>query len=328
MPHVVLETSSPLREVVEGLSPFVARDGDTVWRLRDVFLNRERDHALAECLVVVRGRLTRFFVHLAQRESDGAIVVRPYPTPRVDARPSVKRMVALVAEAARDAHGDVRLGTTTIRDFLSDRYAFTPDPEPVGFDPLLPDRGLPAPLDWAAVYGNDGPVEIEIGSGKGTFLVESAIARPEVNFLAIELAGAFAGHLRDRVRRRGLANVRVARAEAAGFLERHVAPGSLRAVHVYFPDPWPKKRHAKRRLMSPAFAAAVARALEPGGELRFVTDYEEYFQEATLVLDETPGLTPAAVPEGEMTDLTNYERKYRAEGRPIHRALYRRAGGE
>ena len=325
MPHVVLQTNSPLREVVEALRPLVAQEGDTVWRLRDVFLNNGRDHALAECLVVARGRLTRFFVHLAQRESDGSIVVRPYPIPRVGSKPSIKRMVALVAEAAA-AHEDVTVLSSTIRDFLSDKYAFAPDPEPSGFDPLLPDRGLPAPVEWAAIYGNDGPVEIEIGSGKGTFLVESAIARPTTNFLAVELAGAFAEHVRDRVRRRGLANVRVARAEAGSFFARHVPPGSVHAVHVYFPDPWPKKRHAKRRLLSPEFALAVARALEPGGELRFVTDYEEYFHEATAVLDKTPGLAPAEVPPRGMADLTNYERKYRAEGRPIHRALYRRAG--
>ena len=326
MPHVVLHTSSPLREVVEGLRPFVAQEGDTVWRLRDVFLNQERDHALAECLVVTRDRLARFFVHLAQRESDGAIVVRPYPVPRVEAKPSTKRMVALIAEAVVAAHEDVTVASTTVREYLSDRWVHTPDPEPDGFDPLLPDRGLPAPLDWPAIFGNDGPVEIEIGSGKGTFLVESALARPDTNFLSIEMAAAFAEHVRDRARRRELGNVRVVRGEARGFLERHVPPSSVRVIHVYFPDPWPKKRHAKRRLVSPAFALAASRALVPGGELRFVTDHEEYFQEAVAVLDETPGLAPAAVPESGMTDLTNYERKYAREGRAIHRAVYRRAG--
>lgn len=316
--------------MVEHIAPFVVEQGGTVWRLRDVFLNRQRDHALAECLVVVSGRLTRFYVHLGQREGDGAIVVRPYPIPRVEPTPSIKRMVALVAEAVRDAHPDVELGATTIRGFLSDEYAHKEDPEPAGpegFDPLLPERDLPAPLSWAAVFGDDNPVEIEIGSGKGTFLVESAVARPETNFVAIEMAGAFAAHVRDRVRRRDLRNVRVVRAEAEAFLERHVPPGSVRAIHVYFPDPWPKKRHHKRRLVTPRFAALAARALEPGGELRFVTDHDEYFQEAVSVLAETPGIGPDTVGAGEMDDLTNYERKYRAEGRPIHRARFKRAGG-
>jgi tRNA (guanine-N7-)-methyltransferase len=321
MPHVVLETSSPLYELVEKIEPFVVQEGETVWRLRDIFLNRNDEHALAECLVVVRGRLTRFFVHLAQRPSDASVVVRPYPTPRVEPRPSIKRMVALVAEAVRSAHPDVELRATTIRDFLSDRYAYTPDPEIRGFDPLLPAEGLPVPLEWAAVFGNDGPVEIEIGSGKGTFLVDAAAVRPDVNFLAIEVASAYAEHLRDRVRRRDLRNVRVTRAEAGRFLEEHVPPGSVRAIHLYFPDPWPKKRHHKRRLVTPAFALGAARALAPGGEIRFVSDHEEYFAEATAALADTPGL--AAAPVGDaMTDLTNYERKYRAEGRPIHRARF------
>ena len=323
MPHVVLNTHSPLHELTDGLEPFVERADGTVWRLRDIYLSTQGRHALAECLVVAEGRLNRFLLHLAQRESDASVVIRPYPVPRVDATPSVKRMVALVAEAIRRHHPDVEIGATTVRDFLSDRYRYEPDPEPGGWDPMLPDRGLPQPLDWSATFGNPGPVEIEIGSGKGTFLVDAALASPEKNFLSVEWAGAYAEHLRDRIRRRGLRNARVVRADAGRLLADAVRPGSVRRVHLYFPDPWPKKRHHKRRLVTPTFAAAVAEALAPGGELRFVTDHEDYFQEATAILDAEPRLDGAAVPD-DMIDLTNYERKYRAQGRSIHRALYRR----
>jgi tRNA (guanine-N7-)-methyltransferase len=93
---------------------------------------------------------------------------------------------------------------------------------------------------------------------------------------------------------------------------------------VYFPDPWPKKRHQKRRLMQPEFVGRAADALEPGGELRFVTDHADYFEEASAALGAEARLEAAPVPEDEMTDLTNYERKYRAEGRPIHRARFLR----
>jgi tRNA (guanine-N7-)-methyltransferase len=325
MPHVVLHTSSPLYELVERTEPFVTQEGETVWRMRDVFLNRDDSNALAECLVVVRGRLTRFFVHLAQRESDASVVVRPYPIPRIDSRPSIKRMVALVAEALGGAHPDVEIGGGTIRDYLSDRYVYAPDPEPRGFDPLLPAASLPLPLDWSLVFGNDHPVEIEIGSGKGMFLVDAAASRPATNFLALEYAADYAEHLRDRVRRRGLENVRVARAEASRFFEDHVPERSVHAIHVYFPDPWPKKRHHKRRLLSPAFVELAARALEPGGEIRLVTDHAEYFDQAAAALATEATLEPAPVDEEAMTDLTNYERKYRAEGRTIHRAVYRRS---
>jgi tRNA (guanine-N7-)-methyltransferase len=324
MPHVVLETHTPLYRIVERVEPFVIEEEGTVWRMRDVFLNRDDTHGLAECLVVVGGRPERFFVHLAQREQDGAVVVRPYAVPRVDPLPSVKRMVALVAEAMAGADPDTRVARTTIDEFLTGRWTWRPDPEPSEWDPMLPGRGLPRPLDWGVVFGSEGPVEIEIGSGKGTFLVEAAEARPDHHFLSIEWALPYAEHLADRVRRRGLENVRVARADAARFLAEHVPAGSVRVLHVYFPDPWPKKRHHKRRLMQPGFIEAAAEALEPGGELRFVSDHAEYFEEARSALAANPDLAEAPVLEEEMTDLTNYERKYRAEGRPIHRARFLR----
>ncbi|HUF89331.1 MAG TPA: tRNA (guanosine(46)-N7)-methyltransferase TrmB [Gemmatimonadota bacterium] len=321
MPHVVLSTHTPLYQIVERVEPFVVKERGTVWRLRDVYLNRDDAHGLAECLLVVGGNPERFFVHLAQREEDGSIVVRPYPAPAVDARPSVRRMVALVAEALVSAHPDARIAHSTIDDFLSPRWTWRPDPEPAAWDPLLPSRGLPRPLDWGAVFGSEGPVEIEIGSGKGTFLVAVAEARPDHRFLSIEWAHPYAEHVRDRVRRRELENVRVVRADAGRFLADHVPSGSVRVLHVYFPDPWPKKRHHKRRLLQPAFVARAAEALEPGGEIRFVSDHAEYFDEATAALAAEPRLEEAPVLE-EMTDLTNYERKYRAEGRPIHRSRW------
>jgi tRNA (guanine-N7-)-methyltransferase len=328
MPHVVLETHTPLWRIVEGTEPFVVKERETVWRMRDVYLNRDDRHGLAECLVVTGGSPERFFVHLAQRDEDGAIIVRPYPVPRVEPLPSVRRMIALVAEALVAADPDVRVAHSTIEEFLTGRWTWRPDPAPEAWDPLLPDRGLPRPLDWSAVFGSTGPVEIEIGSGKGTFLVEAAEARPDHRFLSIEWALPYAEHVRDRVRRRGLENVRVVRADAARFLAEHVPPGSVRVLHVYFPDPWPKKRHHKRRLLQPDFVATAAGALEPGGEIRFVSDHGEYFEEAAAALAAEPRLEPAPVPEDEMTDLTNYERKYRAEGREIHRARFVRKRGQ
>ncbi|HUP20283.1 MAG TPA: tRNA (guanosine(46)-N7)-methyltransferase TrmB [Gemmatimonadota bacterium] len=321
MPHVVLQTHSPLHEIVDRLEPFVVKDSGTVWRLRETFIDRRGAHALCECLTVRAGRIERFLVQLSQREEDGAVVVRPYAVPRVEPVPSVKRMVALVAEAAVRAHPDVAVERSTIGDFLSDRWTFTPDPDPAGWDPLLPERGLPRPLDWAGIFGDDRPVEIEIGSGKGSFLVESAEADPATGWVSVEWARAYAGYVRDRVRRRNLTNVRVVRGDAGAFLEGHVAPGSVRRIHLYFPDPWPTERHHKRRLVQPAFVAAVADALEPGGEIRFVTDHAEYFAEAVERFEAEPRLERREFPEEE-TPLTNYLVKYREEGRPFHRARF------
>ncbi len=324
MPHVVLRTSSPLHELIEHVDPFVVKEGETVWRLRDVYLNAPGTHALAECLVVTRGEPVRFFVHLTQREEDAAVVVRPYAAPRVEALPSVKRMVALVADAVQGEHPDAEIGPTTIRDFLSARYLHAPDPEAAGWDPLLPERGLPRPLDWPAIFGDSHPIEIEIGSGKGTFLVEAARSRPGTNFLSIEWARPYAQHVRDRVRRHALRNVRVVRADAERFLTDHVPSASVAVLHVYFPDPWPKKRHHKRRLVTPAFAETAARILSAGGEVRLATDHAEYFEEASARLGAARGLQPAPVRD-DMINLTNYERKYRQEGRSIHRARFLRA---
>src|SRR3954462_13317885 len=112
-------------------------------------------------------------------------------------------------------------------------------PEPVGLDV----DALPRPIDWSELFGNDHPVEIEIGTGKGTFLVEQARARPEVNFLGIEWARWFWRYASDRLRRHNCVNARTVRAEAAFFLAEYVKEASLDVLHIYFPDPWPKARH-------------------------------------------------------------------------------------
>src|SRR5947209_6870594 len=139
--------------------------------------------------------------------------------------------------------------------------------EPVGLDV----ENLPRPLVWSEVFGNHHPVELEIGMGKGTFLTEQAKARPEVNFFGIEYARWYWRYASDRLRRNGCLNARTVRAEAGFFFSEYVPPESLAVVHVYFPDPWPKKRHHKRRLIQEPFLRQVERALVPGGGLRIVT---------------------------------------------------------
>lgn len=189
--------------------------------------------------------------------------------------------------------------------------------EPIGLDVEI----LPRPLDWAALFGNDHPVELEIGMGKGTFLTEQAKGRPEVNFFGIEWARWFWRSASDRLRRNGCVNARTVRAEAGFFLAEFVPEASLSVLHIYFPDPWPKSRHHKRRLIQPKFMPLVQRVLAPGGRLQIVTDHKEYFEqiEATVqgsglkVIDYN---RPGSAGEGEFVG-TNFERKYRREGRPF-----------
>jgi tRNA (guanine-N7-)-methyltransferase len=190
--------------------------------------------------------------------------------------------------------------------------------EPIGLDV----DSLPRPLDWRTVFDNDHPVELEIGAGKGTFLTDQAKARPDVNFIGVEWANWFFRYASDRLRRNGCLNARMVRAEAGYFLTEFVPDASLSVLHVYFPDPWPKKRHHKRRLVQPPFLTSVERVLAPGGRLQVVTDHQGYFEENIEPAVRGSNLQvidynrPGSAAEGEFVG-TNFERKYRREGRPF-----------
>lgn len=194
---------------------------------------------------------------------------------------------------------------------------------------LVDDPEEPAPLDWLKVFGNDRPVEIEVGFGKGWFIVGAGTACPDVNFLGIEIVRKFQLYVAGRLARRVLRNVRVALADARLFLRDHVPADSVQAVHTYFPDPWWKTKHHKRRLYTAEFVAQCQRVLRPGGLLHVVTDVADYFTVIAELLAAQPELESQPVPEltqpaHDLDYLTNFERKYRKEGRPIHRGRYRR----
>ncbi|MEN6578665.1 MAG: tRNA (guanosine(46)-N7)-methyltransferase TrmB [Phycisphaerales bacterium] len=191
-------------------------------------------------------------------------------------------------------------------------------------------ENLQGKIDFAQVFGRCGPVHIEIGSGKGTFLLNQAAAQPEVSFLGIEWARKYYRYTMDRIGRRGLTNVRIIRADAPAFLRDFVPTESVDCFHIYFPDPWPKKRHHKRRLLQSANLEVIMRCLKPGGQIRLATDHEEYFQQmqdvtkaCSALLEEIEFERPAGAREGERTG-TNYERKYVKESRAIHTAAFRK----
>jgi len=179
-------------------------------------------------------------------------------------------------------------------------------------------------LDFGDIFGRDCPVHVEVGSGKGTFLLNQARAQSDINFLGIEWARKYYLFAVDRIGRWGLDNVRIIRTDAAYFLAEYMADESVECFHIYFPDPWPKKRHHKRRFLSPANLVQLLRCLKPGGEIRIATDHAEYFEVIAEVIgarsdvlqqiDFTP--TAGAQP-GEITG-TNFERKYIKDKRKIH----------
>src|SRR4051794_16295810 len=155
--------------------------------------------------------------------------------------------------------------------------------EPVGLDV----ETMARPINWAELFGNANPIELEIGMGKATFLTDQAKARPEVNFFGIEYARWFWRYASDRLRRNKCDNARTARAEAMFFLEEHVPDDSVAVMHVYFPDPWPKKRHHKRRLVQEKFIQQVQRVLVPTGRVQIVTDHQDYFEQIEGVVQKS-----------------------------------------
>jgi len=174
------------------------------------------------------------------------------------------------------------------------------------------------------------PVHLEIGSGKGTFLVHQARAEPDVDFLGIEWARKYYRYAADRLGRWEVANVRIIRADAVTFLTEHVPAESIDCLHIYFPDPWPKKRHHKRRLLQQANMNLLIGCLRPGGEMRIATDHAAYFQQVQKVadtcrnrLEPIPFTRPVGAREGELTG-TNFERKYIRDQRTIHTLALRR----
>lgn len=183
-----------------------------------------------------------------------------------------------------------------------------------------------SPIDWLSVFGDANPVELEIGSGKGLFLCNAAKAQPGVNYLGIELSRKYAVHAAERLARQELTNARVWCGDGRLVLAR-IPAKSLRAVHVYFPDPWWKTRHKKRRVFTSSLVAEIERTLSAGGQLNVASDVCEYFGVIQALIGasdrfhELELTAPADSAQG-IDYLTHFERKYRLEGRRIYQARY------
>jgi len=176
-------------------------------------------------------------------------------------------------------------------------------------------------LDAAAVFKRKAPLVLEIGSGMGETTVEIAKAHPEADFLAVEVHGPGVGSLLNAVEREKLANVRIIRHDALDVLEHMIADDSLAAIHLFFPDPWPKKRHHKRRMVQPAFASLAARKLRPGGILHAATDWPDYAEQMAQVL--TRILEPARQGFVERP-VTKFEARGRRLGHAISELFFRK----
>lgn len=195
-------------------------------------------------------------------------------------------------------------------------------------DELLPRYGVAAdaPLDWRAVFGRTAPVVLEIGFGMGETTAAIAAAQPQVDFLGVEMHLPGVGALLRRIDSANLGNVRVVRRDAVEVVGM-IEPGSLSGIHVFFPDPWPKKRHHKRRLLQPAFAHALAMRLAPGGYLHVATDWQPYADEMLGVLSAEPLLVNTCdgfAPRPAWRPLTKFERRGLARGHAVFDVLFQR----
>ncbi len=183
-----------------------------------------------------------------------------------------------------------------------------------------------ATLDLAVLFGAGVPVVLDVGSGMGEASAEAAAADPGRGLLAVDVHTPGHGNLLKLAEAEGLTNVRVADGDARVLLRDMLAPDALDEVRVWFPDPWPKTRHAKRRLVTPGFLALVASRLRPGGLLHVATDWAPYAVEVAGHLTRVAGLTPSPG-DAPGRPLTRFERRGRAAGRPAHDLLARRTGG-
>lgn len=177
-------------------------------------------------------------------------------------------------------------------------------------------------LHPAQVFGRDAPLVLEIGSGMGETTAHIAAEQPGTDFIAVEVHGPGVGSLLKRIAEQRLANLRLIRHDAAEVLEHMIADCALAGLHLFFPDPWPKKRHHKRRLVQPAFAALAARKLAPGGYLHAATDWPDYAVQMAQVFDEQPLLARAV--EARARPPTKFEQRGVKLGHEVRDLVYRR----
>lgn len=223
-----------------------------------------------------------------------------------------------------------------IRSFVLRQGRFT-EAQQRAFDELWPRFGLDftppgptdAPRDFSAVFGRSAPLVLEIGTGNGEALRYAAARDPARDHIGIEVHAPGVGRLLNALAEDGSSNARVYHHDAVEVLEHEIRDASLDEVRIYFPDPWHKKRHNKRRLVQPAFAALLVRKLAPDGRLHLATDWREYAEHMRDVLDATPGLRNRAgkrghVPRPEWRPQTHFETRGQRLGHGVWDLLYDR----
>jgi len=183
----------------------------------------------------------------------------------------------------------------------------------------LPTAHILDRYNFGELFGNDHPVELELGSGDGGFILARAKQYPDRNFLAVERLLGRSRKIAKRIMREGHENLKVLRLESTYVVERLCPRQSLDVIHIMFPDPWPKKRHHKRRLIQSGFLELMRQALVPGGTVRFSTDHEEYFEWATEVWDDAENWQEIDLWDYSSDPITEFQQQWEEQGKPTFR---------
>ena len=184
-------------------------------------------------------------------------------------------------------------------------------------------RSILEPMALAELFPKPQPLEVELGCGDASFLVEYARRNPDTNFIGVERLLGRIQKLDKKGRRIGLKNVRGVRIESAYFLQYLLPPHAATALHIYFPDPWPKKKHRRHRLINEGFPALARNALAPGGVVFLRTDDADYFQQMNEVFNAAKEFEKAETPSSLAEITTDFERDFNAQGIPTLRAAYK-----
>lgn len=187
-----------------------------------------------------------------------------------------------------------------------------------------PDPSPDAPFDWGGWIGHDHPAEVDVGCGLGRFLLARATQFPDTRFIGIEREFARIAKIDLAARRRGFRNLRLLCADALQAVTHLLPPESVSALYVLFPDPWPKRRHWKRRLFSPAFVEGVFRVLRPAGALHVASDRQDYFEAIRRTLEADPRFVRTTTFTRGPEEQTDFERIFRRQGLPVGEASYLR----
>ncbi|MCL2760507.1 MAG: tRNA (guanosine(46)-N7)-methyltransferase TrmB [Desulfuromonadales bacterium] len=184
-------------------------------------------------------------------------------------------------------------------------------------------------ISWKTIFGNENPLALEIGCGVGDFMAKVAVDNPGINFIAIDYYNKGCDKTCKRIEKLGLTNVRVLRVEAREFIATHIPTGSLTAVYINCPDPWPKKRHRKRRLVNPDFLRFLRDYLAPEGDFYFTTDFKDYGEDVAAFMPKMDGFANELAPDLYTHDLSSYYHskymlKFMAQGSQIYFVHYKK----